>query len=96
MSLLHTLYLLHLHHGPAIRRAVEWLLAAVLLGLAGYGAYWSMTHYVTAAAQVSAAQENERLALALLNGAAQEKFVGRDYLIVTTFERKEQIFQRTP
>lgn len=93
---LHTLNLICLRHGCDIRRALEWMIAAVLLALAGYGAWWSMTNYLEAEQKVRAAQNNERMAMALLNGAAQEKFVGHEYIIVTTFERKEQILQRAP
>lgn len=93
---LHALHLICLRHGRDIRRALGYLIAAVLLGLTGYGAWWSMTHYITAAAQIAEAKANERQALALLEGRAQEKFIGDQYIIITTFERKEQILQRTP
>lgn len=93
MNPMHTLHLWKLRHHRALRRCAWLLLAAVLGALTGYGAWWSMTRYVEADARIRAAQENERLALALLNGEVQEIERAGKYAKVITYERKERIVE---
>ena len=96
MNLPHTLHLWLLRHHHLMRRCARMLIGVILGTLTGYGAWWSMTRYVEADARISAAQENERTALALLNGQAQEIMVGDRYIIVTTFEKKTRLMEKAP
>lgn len=92
----HDLRLLCLRYGCDIRRVFGYLAIAIILAYTGYGAWWITTNYLTAAAQIAEAKDNERKALALLEGRAQEKYIGDQYIIVTKFERKDEIFRREP
>lgn len=87
---LHTLNLYRLRHRALIRCILRCMVAAALLALTCYGAWWSMTNYLEADAKVAEAKMNERAALDLLEGRVQEVWRYGDYAKIVHYERKEE------
>ena len=96
---LHTINLYRVRHSAILLRWICRALSVVVLMLAGYGAYYSMTGYLTADQRARAALEHaagiERTAFALLNGEAQEVDIGERYILVTRFKRETEIMEIT-
>lgn len=87
---LHTINLYRLRHSALILRAARNLAAAIILALAGYGAWWSMTNYIEADERVEKAKRNEQEAMALLSGKVQEVERHGEYARIIKYERQQE------